>query len=77
MALILVKNRPFLALALTAAQIDHLKYIHDQNYIHGDIKPSNILIGPGDRRNNVYIIDFGLAKEFCTGVKKKRTSIRR
>ncbi|KAG2034499.1 kinase-like domain-containing protein, partial [Suillus americanus] len=44
--------------------ISHLKYIHSHNYIHGDIKPQNVVLGLGDLRHTTFIIDFGITKEF-------------
>ena len=41
---------------------DALKYIHQQNINHLDIKPSNIMIRQGDYR--VILIDFGLSKQY-------------
>ncbi|KAG2739147.1 kinase-like protein [Suillus brevipes Sb2] len=41
-----------------------LEYIHSHNYIHGDIKPQNIVLGLGNLRHTAFIIDFGIAKEF-------------
>lgn len=38
-----------------------LERLHKQNIIHRDIKPENIMV---DKKNNVYLIDYGLAKKF-------------
>ncbi|KAG1817372.1 kinase-like protein [Suillus variegatus] len=51
--------------------LSHLEYIHLHNYIHGDIKPQNVVVGLGDLKHTAFIIDFGTAKEFwntSTGV---------
>ncbi|KAG2349501.1 kinase-like protein, partial [Suillus weaverae] len=41
-----------------------LEYIHLHSYVHGDIKPQNVVLGLGDLRHTAFIIDFGIAKEF-------------
>ncbi|KAG0696605.1 casein kinase 1, partial [Suillus ampliporus] len=43
--------------------VSHL-YIHSHNYVHGDIKPQNILMGLGNLRHTAFIIDFGIAKTY-------------
>lgn len=48
----------------TAVKISRLQFIHSRNFVHRDLKPSNILVGVGEQANLVYIIDFGLSKEF-------------
>lgn len=35
-----------------------LKFIHDRNIVHGDIKPDNILI---ENNNNIVLVDFGVS----------------
>ena len=41
-----------------------IEHIHENNLIHRDIKPTNIVMGLGARSHVVNIIDFGLAKMF-------------
>ncbi|KAG2108219.1 casein kinase I [Suillus discolor] len=42
--------------------LSRLEYIHSHNYIHGDVKPQNILVGLGNLRHTAFIIDFGITK---------------
>lgn len=44
--------------------IRSLEQIHDLGYLHRDVKPSNFVIGNEGRRNQVFLIDFGLARKF-------------
>ncbi|KAG1889903.1 kinase-like domain-containing protein [Suillus subluteus] len=44
--------------------LSSLEHIHSHNYVHGNIKPQNILVGRGDLQQTVYIVDFGIAKEY-------------
>lgn len=42
--------------------LDSIEKLHDRGYIHRDIKPSNFVMGKNNTRNQVFMVDFGLAK---------------
>ncbi|KAG1859287.1 kinase-like domain-containing protein [Suillus subluteus] len=44
--------------------LSSLEYIHSHNYVHGDIKPHNVLIGRGDLGQTAFIVNFGAAREY-------------
>lgn len=49
---------------LAENMITRLEYFHKMHFLHRDIKPDNFLIGRGSRQNQVFIIDYGLAKRY-------------
>jgi len=44
-----------------------IKYLHSLKIIHGDIKPSNLLL---DKFNNIKIADFGCSNYYSNNIKK-------
>lgn len=40
-----------------------LDYLHSRKRVHGDVSPSNILVGPGER---VRLADFGISRQLIT-----------
>eukprot|EP00042_Codosiga_hollandica_P023586 m.94427 g.94427 ORF g.94427 m.94427 type:complete len:385 (+) comp51247_c0_seq1:257-1411(+) len=51
-------------LLLGDQMISRIEYMHSKNFIHRDIKPDNFMMGLARRGNQVYIIDYGLAKKY-------------
>ncbi|KAG6537161.1 hypothetical protein ZIOFF_002246 [Zingiber officinale] len=49
-------------LMLADQMINRVEFVHSKSFLHRDIKPGNFTMGHGRRANQVYIIDFGLAK---------------
>jgi len=45
------------------SMLNALEYIHENAYVHADIKGANILCGY-ENPNEIYLVDFGLAKRY-------------
>ncbi|XP_029973536.1 serine/threonine-protein kinase VRK1-like isoform X2 [Salarias fasciatus] len=60
-----------LVLQLGLRVLDILEYIHDHEYVHADIKASNLMLSHNDP-NKVYLVDYGLAYRYAPdGVPKE------
>ncbi|XP_074578979.1 uncharacterized protein LOC141835424 [Curcuma longa] len=60
-------NRKFsmkTVLMLADQLINRVEYMHSKAFLHRDIKPDNFLMGLGRKANQVYVIDYGLAKKY-------------
>lgn len=44
--------------------IQRVEYLHNNHFLHRDIKPDNFLVGIGKKQHICYMIDFGLAKRY-------------
>jgi serine/threonine protein kinase len=51
-------------LLLTDQMLLRIEYIHSKGILHRDLKPENFLIGVGNRKYLLHMIDFGISKVF-------------
>ncbi|XP_004691474.1 PREDICTED: serine/threonine-protein kinase VRK2 [Condylura cristata] len=61
------QNGPFkksTVLQLGIRMLDVLEYIHENEYVHGDIKAANLLLGYKNP-DQVYLADYGLSYRYC------------
>lgn len=62
-----IHNNKFSLKTIIMLTIDLLKilqYIHHSNIVHRDLKPDNIVIGNSNNNCNIYLLDFGLSKNY-------------
>ncbi|CAG5131413.1 unnamed protein product, partial [Candidula unifasciata] len=60
--------------AVGLRMVDALQFLHEKEYVHADIKASNILLGYSkghDVTNEVYLVDYGLAYRYTVGSEHK------
>jgi serine/threonine protein kinase len=56
--------------------IKKIKFVHDRNHIHRDIKPDNFMMGIDKTEDQLYVIDFGLAKKYRSSTGKGHIQFR-
>ena len=64
------------ALLLAGQALDRLYYMHNRRTLHRDIKPENLLLGRGDGRNTLHLVDFGLSERFYDPTKRSHKPYR-
>ncbi|GAB5364507.1 hypothetical protein AAMO2058_000976400 [Amorphochlora amoebiformis] len=54
--------------------VSRLQHLHDNHFIHGDVKPDNFVMGLNTTAHVVHIIDFGLAKKYRHPITRKHVA---
>lgn len=63
---------PVQTVALIAIQLlDRLETLHNHGWLHQDIKPENIVVGVGEAKSTLYMIDYGTSGMYIDPVTKK------
>ena len=51
-------------LMLGEQMVSRLEFLHNNHFIHRDMKPDNFLVGINKKQHLLYMIDYGLAKRY-------------
>ena len=51
-------------LMLADQMLTIIEFVHKNDIVHGDLKPTNFLVGLGENSNKLYLIDFGVSSRF-------------
>mmetsp|Transcript_41146 Transcript_41146/g.36473 ORF Transcript_41146/g.36473 Transcript_41146/m.36473 type:complete len:200 (-) Transcript_41146:466-1065(-) len=51
-------------LMIVDQMLTRIETLHDKGFIHRDIKPENFCIGHGHSSKTIYLIDFGLSRQY-------------
>lgn len=49
---------------LAIQMIERIQFLHENNMIYRDIKPDNFLIGATPNDNKIYLVDYGMVKQY-------------
>lgn len=62
---------PVQTVALIAIQLlSRLEVLHFAGWVHQDIKPENVVMGSGDNKNVLYLLDYGTSAQYLDPVTK-------
>ncbi|QPG75953.1 Casein kinase I 2 [Brettanomyces nanus] len=56
--------------------IARIQFVHENNLIYRDIKPDNFLVGATSDDNTIYLVDFGMIKQYRNPITKQHIPYR-